>query len=97
MGRFAGQNIRELFGLLGKRLRLLHLKDTKRKGRHPHDLASTDLGTGIVDWQEVRQLVRNSQIEHSFVEQETPFATTPMEAAKVDYRYLTQLFSGGPS
>jgi sugar phosphate isomerase/epimerase len=91
----AGQDLRSLFKLSGERIRLVHLKDTKRPGKHAHDLASTDIGTGIVKWDEVRELVRRSRIEHMFVEQETPFATTPMDAAKVGYRFLTRLFSGG--
>jgi sugar phosphate isomerase/epimerase len=91
----AGQDLPSLFKLSGERIRLLHLKDTKRRGKHAHDLASTDIGTGIVKWNEVVDLVRHNRIEHMFVEQETPFATTPIDAAKVDYRFLTKLFSGG--
>lgn len=93
----ARQDLRALFTLAGNRIRLLHLKDTKRLAKGAHDLASTDIGTGIVKWNEVVDLVRHSRIEHMFVEQETPFVTTPLDAAKVDYQFLTQLFSGGAS
>jgi sugar phosphate isomerase/epimerase len=88
------QNVAELWQLLGDRLKLLHLKDTQRPGRGVHDLASCDIGAGMVNWDEVRELMRTSRVEHAFVEQETPFPTTPMDAVKNDYRYLTHLFAG---
>jgi len=90
----AKQELPALFGLFGKRLRLLHLKDTKRPSTSVMELASTDAGTGIVKWDELVGLVRGSRIEHMFVEQEEPFPTTPMDAVKVDYRFLTKLFAG---
>lgn len=93
----AKQDLGALFKLLGRRLKLLHLKDTKRPGNAVMDLASTDLGTGIVKWNDVVELMRHSKIEHAFVEQETPFPTTPMDAVKNDYRFLTHLFAGGKS
>jgi sugar phosphate isomerase/epimerase len=88
------QDLRALFTLLGNRLKLVHLKDTKRPGNAVHDLASCDIGTGIVNWGDVVELMRHSGVEHAFVEQETPFPTTPMDAIGNDYRYLTQLFAG---
>jgi sugar phosphate isomerase/epimerase len=89
----AGQDLPALFSQVGKRMRLLHLKDTKRVGAHQMDLASTDIGTGIVNWNALPALVAHSPIEHMFVEQEKPFAATPMEAAQVDYQFLTKLFA----
>ncbi|HEX6832680.1 MAG TPA: TIM barrel protein [Rudaea sp.] len=90
----ARQELPALFKLLGDRVKLIHLKDT----RHPSDLvmelASTDAGTGIVKWDEFADLVRHSRVEHLFVEQEEPFPTTPMDAIKIDYRFLTALFAG---
>jgi sugar phosphate isomerase/epimerase len=93
----ARQQLRALFPLLGGRLRLLHLKDVKRPSTSVMDLASTDIGTGIVNWNELVDLVRHSRIEHMFVEQETPFATTPMDAVRVDYAFLTKLFAASAS
>jgi len=89
----AQQQLRALFALLGDRLRLLHLKDVSRPSTNVMDLASTDIGTGIVNWNELVGLVGHSRIEHMFVEQETPFATTPMDAVRVDYAFLTKLFA----
>lgn len=90
----AGQPLPPYFRLLGDRLKLLHLKDAKHRSTSVMDLASTDAGTGIVKWREVVELVRGSRIEHMFVEHEEPFATTPMDAARIDYEFLTQLFAG---
>lgn len=93
----AKQDVGTLFRLLGDRLKLLHLKDTRRPGNGVHDLASCDIGAGIVKWGDVVELMRHSRIEHAFVEQETPFPTTPMDAVKNDYRFLTHLFAGEKS
>jgi sugar phosphate isomerase/epimerase len=93
----ARQDVASLFKLLGDRLKLLHLKDTQRPGNAVMDLASTDIGTGIVKWDEVRELMRRGHIDHAFVEQETPFPTTPIDAVKNDYRFLTKLFAGDNS
>jgi sugar phosphate isomerase/epimerase len=90
----AGQELPPLFRQLGDRLKLLHLKDTKRLATSVQDLASTDAGTGIVKWNELVDLVRHSSIQHMFVEQEEPFPTTPMDAARIDYEFLTKLFAG---
>ncbi|MFT3789954.1 MAG: sugar phosphate isomerase/epimerase [Rudaea sp.] len=93
----AKQDVSALFKLLGGRLKLLHLKDVQRPGKGVHDLASCDIGTGIVKWNELVELMRHSRIEHAFVEQETPFPTTPRDAVKNDYRFLTHLFAGEES
>jgi sugar phosphate isomerase/epimerase len=93
----AKQDVAVLFKLLGDRLKLLHLKDTQRPGNAVMDLASTAIGTGLVKWDEVLELMRHSGVEHAFVEQETPFPTTPMDAVKNDYRFLTKLFAGEKS
>ena len=91
----AGQELPPLFRLLGERIRLLHLKDTKRLSISVMELASTDAGTGIVKWNEVVDFIRRGHVEHMFVEQEEPFPTTPMDAAKIDYEFFIQLFAGG--
>ena len=91
------QDVAALFKLLGDRLKLLHLKDAKHPGNGVHELASCDIGAGIVQWGDVVELIRHSRVEHAFVEQETPFPTTPMDAVKNDYRFLTHLFAGEKS
>ena len=94
----AGQDVGALWKLVGDRVRLVHLKDTKRAAtRNVMDLASTDAGTGIVPWRELVELVAHAHVEHLFVEHEEPFATTPMDAARNDYAFLTKLFNGNKS
>ena len=90
----AKQDVGTLFKVLGDRVRLLHLKDTKRIATSLTDLASTDLGTGIVDWRELVSLVRDSHIEYMFVEQEPPFVSTPLESARIDYEFMSHTFGG---
>jgi sugar phosphate isomerase/epimerase len=90
----AGQQLQPLFDLLAHRLALVHLKDVKRLATSVMDLASTDAGTGMVDWREVVRLVRRSgSVRHMFVEQEEPFPKTPMDSARVDYGFFTELFT----
>lgn len=88
-----GQNLDALFKLAGDRARLLHLKDTRRLAKNVMDIASTDAGAGIVDWVKLRALVRTSKVEHMFIEHEAPFVTTPMDAVRNDYAFLTKLFA----
>jgi sugar phosphate isomerase/epimerase len=88
----AKQNLSSLFKVLGNRVRMLHLKDTKRVATSLTDLASTDLGTGIVDWHELAGLVRDSHMEYMFVEQEPPFVSTPLESARIDYEFMSRIF-----
>jgi sugar phosphate isomerase/epimerase len=91
----AGRDIGALFKRIDNRLRLLHLKDTKRVATSSMDLASTDAGTGIVDWQQLASLVRRSSVKYMFVEQEPPFEHTAVDSARVDHAFLTTLFAGG--
>jgi sugar phosphate isomerase/epimerase len=91
----AGQSLRPLFEQAHGRIRLLHIKDTLKTSRNPLDLASTDVGTGIVDWRELFALIRETRIRHLFVEQEAPWNnTTPMQAIRAAQAYLTQNFGG---
>jgi sugar phosphate isomerase/epimerase len=93
----AKQDLGGLFKVLGGRVRMLHLKDTKRVATSLTDLASTDLGTGIVDWHELVALVRDSRIEYMFVEQEPPFVSTPLESARIDYEFMSRTFGAKAS
>jgi len=88
----AKQDLKSLFKVLGDRLRMLHLKDTRHIATSLTDLSSTDLGTGIVDWHELVGLVRASHIEYMFVEQEPPFVSTPLESARIDYEFMSRTF-----
>jgi sugar phosphate isomerase/epimerase len=88
----AGQDLAALFGQLGKRLWMLHLKDAKRVSGHSMSLLPADAGQGMVDWARLAALVRASPVQYMFVEQEPPFDTTPMDAARTDIDYLGKVF-----
>jgi sugar phosphate isomerase/epimerase len=89
----AGQDVKALFHRANGRIRTLHLKDTARVSSNPMDLASTDVGTGIVNWREVFGLIRENRVRYLFVEQEAPWVnTSPMKAARVAYAYISKQF-----
>jgi sugar phosphate isomerase/epimerase len=89
----AGQDVKALFHRANGRIRTVHLKDTARVSSNPMDLASTDVGTGIVNWREVFELIRETRVRYLFVEQEAPWVnTSPMKAARVAYAYLSKQF-----
>jgi sugar phosphate isomerase/epimerase len=89
----AGQDVKSLFHRANGRVRTVHLKDTARVSSNPMDLASTDVGTGIVNWQEVFGLIRETRVRYLFVEQEAPWVnTSPMKAARAAYAYISKQF-----
>lgn len=92
----AGQDIGMLFQRLGSRISMLHLKDVKQLATVSMELIPTDAGSGIVPWREVQSRVRHAAVKYMFVEHEPPFAHTPMDAAKADYRFLANLFGVSP-
>jgi sugar phosphate isomerase/epimerase len=81
------------------RIRMLHVKDFKRIGKPIHGLRqgdapqSTELGRGTIDYVPIIQAAQASGVEHYFVEEEPPFATPPMQALAVDYRYTARLLT----
>jgi sugar phosphate isomerase/epimerase len=88
----AGQDLERLFQLAAGRIRLMHLKDTKQRSKQVMELASTDVGTGIVDWQKLAVLIRRADVRQLFVEQEPPFPGPPLDSVRVAYRFLSNLF-----
>jgi sugar phosphate isomerase/epimerase len=89
----AGQDVKALFRRVNGRIRTVHLKDTAKVSSNPMDLASTDVGTGIVNWREVFGLIRETRVRYLFVEQEAPWVnTSPMKAARAAYAYISKQF-----
>lgn len=89
----AGQDVEALFHRANGRIRTVHLKDTLKVSSNPMDLASTDVGTGIVNWRQVFELIRETRVRHLFVEQEAPWVnTSPMKAARAAYAYISKQF-----
>jgi len=74
----AGQNCAQLIGRLGKRVRMLHLKDL-RKGVKTGAFAgaaadedSVALGDGMIDWRATLAAARKAGVEKYFIEDESP-------------------------
>ena len=88
----AGQDLLRMLQRLGKRVRLLHLKDRKPGFPASTDLDSaashfTEVGYGSIDWRAVLTEAERLQVEHYYVEQdETP--GNPIDSIRSSYQYL---------
>jgi sugar phosphate isomerase/epimerase len=93
----AGRDPVLLLNQLGKRVRLLHLKD--RKGEVPTSQALddaaehfTEVGSGTIRWRPLLALAQKLGIEHYFVEQDKS-DTTPMDSLKISYGFLHKILN----
>jgi sugar phosphate isomerase/epimerase len=93
----AGRDPVLLLNQLGKRVRMLHLKD--RKADVPtsqvlDDSAEhfTEVGRGTIHWRPLLALAQKLDIEYYFVEQDKS-DTSPMDSLKVSYDFLRQILS----
>jgi len=74
----AGQNCARLIGRLGKRVRMLHLKDLRKgvkTGAFTGAAADEDsvaLGDGMIDWRATLAAARKAGVEKYFIEDESP-------------------------
>jgi sugar phosphate isomerase/epimerase len=69
------------------RVRLLHIKDVKDQS----DFATTEVGSGTIDWRAVFAAVDAERLDHYFVEQEHFADLPPLEAAAASLKYLSAL------
>ncbi|PPK87934.1 sugar phosphate isomerase/epimerase [Neolewinella xylanilytica] len=74
--------------------KLCHVKDRMTDAAADEADASTDLGTGSIDYGEILAVAQDHGMEYYIVEQERYDNSTPMESAEVDARYLQQLRFG---
>jgi len=93
----AGRDPGLLLHQLGKRVRLLHLKD--RKAGQPtsqelNDAAShfTEVGKGSIAWRPLLAEAQRLGVEHYYVEQDES-DKPPMESLKISHAYLRRLLS----
>ncbi len=91
----AGRDPVLLLNQLGKRVRMLHLKD--RKAHVPtsqvlDDSAEhfTEVGKGTIAWRPLLALAQKLGIEYYFVEQDKS-DTSPMDSLKTSYAFLRQM------
>jgi sugar phosphate isomerase/epimerase len=81
---------------LGKRVKLLHLKDRKADQPTSQELNAaashfTEVGRGTIDWRAVLATARHIGVEHYFVEQDV--SADPMASLRISYDYLHRLVS----
>jgi sugar phosphate isomerase/epimerase len=93
----AGRDPVLLLNQLGKRVRLLHLKD--RKAGHPTSqelneaaMHFTEVGNGTIAWRQLFAQAEKLGIEHYYIEQDES-DKAPMDSLKISYQYLHKLLS----
>jgi sugar phosphate isomerase/epimerase len=91
----AGRDPVKLIETLGRRVRLLHMKDRK-PGFPPSQALNaqaehfTPVGTGTIDWKAVVAAAKRDAIHHYFVEQDSG-PPSPMECLRISYKNLRPL------
>ena len=93
----AGRDPVLLLKQLGKRVRLLHLKDRKAgfpTSQELNDAAGhfTEVGAGTISWRPLLTLAKSLDIEHYYVEQDES-DKSPMESLKISYNYLHRILN----
>lgn len=87
----AGQDIETWLKKYPKRFRLGHVKDRKKDATAADKDASTDLGTGSIDYTNILKTAKKEGMEYFIVEQERWDGTTPLQAAATDAKYMKSL------
>lgn len=74
------------------RIALLHVKDVRKDAQETIELKAqtTEVGSGMIDWQAFFGAAKPGQIRHYFVEQEN-FERDPLEAIRISFDYLSKL------
>jgi sugar phosphate isomerase/epimerase len=91
----AGRDPVLLLNQLGKRVRLLHLKDRKAdvptsQVLDPSAEHFTEVGSGTIAWRPLLALAQKLGIEHYFVEQDES-DKSPMDSLKISYTLLHKI------
>lgn len=71
------------------RFRLCHVKD--RMANTTDRMASTNLGTGIIDFPKILKVAKEQGMKYYIMEQERYDGSSPMDAARVGADYLSKL------
>ena len=92
----AGLDPIAMLNKLGRRVRMLHIKDRKPGFPASNDMSPssahfTEVGTGSIDWPHILAAARKLQIEHYFVEQDH-IDGPPIESVRASYNYLRKIF-----
>lgn len=91
----AGRDPVQMITQLGRRIRLLHMKDRKPRFATSTSLNAwaehfTPVGTGTIDWRAVIAAAKRDGIEHYFVEQDSG-PPAPLECLRISYKNLRPL------
>ena len=86
-----GQDIEAWLKKYPNRFRLGHVKDRKKGATSTDKDASTDLGTGSIDYAKILKTAKKEGMEYFIVEQERWDGTTPMQAAAADATFMRSL------
>lgn len=75
------------------RFRLMHIKDLRSSTVPNHDfkMDPADVGSGRLDWKVILPAGYQAGVRYYYVEQEPPFPTPRLDAARADYEYLARL------
>jgi sugar phosphate isomerase/epimerase len=91
----AGLDPVEILNRLGRRVRMLHIKDRKPGFPSSNDMSQssahfTEVGTGSIDWPHILAAARKLHIEHYFIEQDR-IDGPPIESVRASYNYLRKI------
>lgn len=76
------------------RITQVHLKDSDAVEPNTHlHIKSADIGQGVLPWTELLEMIRALPVQHAYVEQEPPFALSPMELLKASYGFVAPLMA----
>ena len=92
----AGQDPVAMLQMLGKRVRMLHLKDRQRGFPPSQELNKsaehfTEVGNGTIDWNSVLSSAERLGIEHLFVEQDES-ERSAVESLRISYAHLIDVY-----
>lgn len=89
----AGRDPAEEIARLGRRVRMVHVKDIAATTR-PNFLVAQDpveVGRGMLDWQRILPACAKAGVRHYYVEQEPPFTRDRFESMRMSHDFLAAL------
>lgn len=91
----AGQDPVTLLERHRDRVTQLHLKDVSAGVTGTSfGINSVDIGKGAIDWKSLLGVLRRSNVQHVYVEEEPPFTSPAVEVAQTAYTFLAPRLAG---
>jgi sugar phosphate isomerase/epimerase len=93
----AGYDPVQMLHRLGRRVRMLHIKDRKPGFPPSYDMSDssshfTEVGTGGIDWSAVLAVAKELDVEHYFIEQDR-IQGSPIDSLRASYTYLRKVLA----